>query len=440
MKKSVLVALVLLSFATARGEAEKVRSFKITSSIEGSEYRLQNGFSVYLAVNKKAPLTSVYHWVKAGSLHETKGITGIAHLFEHMMFRPLAEGKAGFFELLKQLGGSANANTRFASTVYTSTVPNENLQKLLQLEADRFTSLHVTDDLLDVERKAVWSEYSTKIDSNPVLDLWWAIYHYGFPGHPYGWTVIGEREDLEKIKAADCNRFFGKYYRPNNVGLFIAGNIKPEEVMKWVEQSYGKWERGEESKLPDDFTAEKKSVRAEGRLPSPARNVLLGYRLPKYNGKNHHIMDLSAHVLFGSNSGLAKKRLVYQKRMASEAGDFNTNYDSGMLKAVITLLPTTSVDDAVKEVSMLPQDFAQISDEEFQAYKREYAISVRESALRNESLNGFLALSWGKWGSVDVVTELLRDDPAVTKAEVMEFLQKIMVADNLVVVTNKGVK
>jgi len=440
MKKILVFAFALLSFANAHGEAEKVRSFQVTPSVQGTEYRLPNGLSVFLAVNKKAPLTSVYHWVKAGSLHETKGITGITHLSEHMMFRPLAEGKSGFFELLKQLGGTANANTRFAATVYTSTVPTENLQKLLQLEADRFTKLSVTDALLDVERKAVWSEYSTKFDANPVIDLWYALFHFGFPGHPYGWTIIGDREDLEKIKAADCNRFFAIYYRPNNIGLFIAGNFAPEQVIKWVEQSYGKWERGEDSKLPDDFVAEKKTFRGEGKLPSPARNVLLGYRIPKYNGKNHHIMDLSAHILFGSNSSLAKKRLVYQKRLASEAGDFNTGYDSGMLEAILTLLPSTSIDDALKEVGELKKDFAQMSDEEFNAYKREYAIGVRESGLRNESLNQYLALSWGKWGSIDIVTEILRQDPAVTKAEITEFVQKIIVPENLVAVTNKGVK
>ncbi|HPI41750.1 MAG TPA: pitrilysin family protein, partial [Pseudobdellovibrionaceae bacterium] len=207
---------------------------KINDHLKTHHYILDNGLEVFLTPNPKAPNVQVAHWVKAGSLHEKKGTTGIAHLFEHMMFRPLKMGAPSFDQQVDKLGAINNANTRFESTYYHTSVPSKNLNELLKIESERFRNLKVSDGLLDLERGAVWSEYSTKFDSNPMLDLWFQIYRKAFPGHPFGWTIIGFREDLEKIKASDCNEFFNTYYRPNNIGLFITGNFDLDKTLPSV--------------------------------------------------------------------------------------------------------------------------------------------------------------------------------------------------------------
>ena len=107
-----------------------IKEVRLRDKVTAAQYELANGLTVVLLPNKLAPLTSVYHWVKAGSLHETPGITGIAHLFEHMMFRPLTPDEPTFFMKVKKLGVAANAFTEFAMTVYTSTVPTKNLHEL----------------------------------------------------------------------------------------------------------------------------------------------------------------------------------------------------------------------------------------------------------------------------------------------------------------------
>lgn len=416
------------------------RTVKVTATITASEYVLPNGLTVYLLPNKRAPISSIYHWVKAGSLHEKPGVTGIAHLFEHMMFRPLKKGDKGFFEILREFGGEANANTRYASTVYTTSVPHQYLERALELESNRFKHLSVDDELLNVERKAVWSEYSTKMDSNPVIDLWMAIYQVGFPGHPFGWTIVGDRADLEKIKAADCNAFFQKYYVPNNVGIFIAGDFDSAKVIADVQRLYGEWKKGEPSVLPASFKKPEATVRGQGKLSSAMRNLMFGYRIPFHDGKNHDLLDITNHIFFASQLSLADRRFVHSKKLASGADDFNNDYDTGMLKGFVQLLPTTKVEQAIAEIPELVKDLEKLPENEFKAFVREYQTNAREAVLRNEDLNQLAALSWGKWGSIDVLAGLVNKPLKITKKEIVAFAKATMTPDNLVIVTNKDVQ
>ncbi|RYZ54978.1 MAG: insulinase family protein, partial [Proteobacteria bacterium] len=330
------LSLGLLSCSTSGGSgsqgsssSSKEKVIAIQGDLKSYEYMLPNGLTVVLTPNSKAPTTSIFHWVKVGSLHETPGITGIAHLFEHMMFRPLQKDAPTFDTLIRPLGGDINANTRYGATVYTTTVSNGKLGEALKLESDRFKKLVVTDDLLKVEREAVRSEYSMGIDSKPQMDLWFTLYSAGFPNHPYGWTIVGDRPDLDKISAKDCNAFFQKFYKPNNVGLFIAGDFDLEQAKAWVLANYGDWQKGENPTEPAPFK-NKGLIKAEGKLTAQNRNLLLGYRLDPINEKNFTLFTLADHLIANSASSLAKGRLVYGEKLASSVSSFNTDYDFGL--------------------------------------------------------------------------------------------------------------
>ncbi|NJO12598.1 MAG: insulinase family protein [Gammaproteobacteria bacterium] len=241
--KVLSVALFAMS-ASAHAAVALKQKLELRGGAKVYEYVLPNQLTLIIIEKPDAPLTSIYHWVKAGSLDETPGITGIAHLFEHMMFRPLAPEEPSFDDKVNKFGASINANTRFESTVYTTTIPTRHLATVLQAEAARFKGLKVTDELLNIEREAVRSEYQTGLDTNPILDFWYTTYIKSFPEHPLGWQIVGVREDLDKIKAADCNAFFAKHYRPNNTGLIIGGAVSAPQVLRLVEASYGDWGAG----------------------------------------------------------------------------------------------------------------------------------------------------------------------------------------------------
>lgn len=411
---------------------------KINNSLITNEYHLPNGLAVFLTENKRAPNVVVGHWVKAGSLHEKPGITGIAHLFEHMMFRPLAPGKPGFFQIASKLGGDLNASTRFESTYYYTAVAPKNLNQLLKVESDRFKNLVVTDALIDVERKAVWSEYSTKFDANPVVDLWFQTYQQAYVGHPFGWMIIGFREDLEKIKASDCNEFFQKYYKPNNIGLFVTGNFKSNDALKNIINLYSDWERGVDSKLPPAFSQKTEEFVGEGKLPSSSNDMMFGFRTPYFDKENAMIQALVNDILFDSKNGLLKKRLVDSKKLASEVSEFNFGYDNGLLKASITLLPSVKISDVRDQVAKIKDDFKSMSNENFTTYKKNIYITTAEGFQRNMALAEFLAKSWGKYGDINITSKYLLNSIDVTRDQVQNFLDTYYQINNFVFLTHKN--
>jgi zinc protease len=442
---SVLVLTAgITACATSKESSRQVGSSEmnpvvIQGDLKSYEYTLPNGLTVVLTPNAKAPTTSIYHWVKVGSLNETPGITGIAHLFEHMMFRPLSKDAPNFDTLVRPLGGDVNANTRYGATVYTTTVSNGTLDQALKLESDRFQKLVVSDDLLKVEREAVRSEYSMGIDSKPMMDLWFTLFQKGFPGHPYGWTIVGDRADLDKINAKDCNTFFQKYYKPNNIGLFIAGDFKLDEAKAWVDKYYSGWQRGESVKAPPPFK-NKGMIRAEGKLSSQAQNILLGYRLGELTEENFTLFTLADHILAGSSNSLSSQRLIDREKIAAGLGVFNTGYDFGLSEFLVVVNPGHSYDEAINSFSSLGDDLEKLSDEEYKAYLLEYQISRAESAMRNTSLNDMLATYWGKYGSIEALQRTLAQPPTISKAELTAYVRKLLAKDNLIAVTNKKAK
>jgi zinc protease len=420
-------------------DLEKTKAIQVlTSDLSTQMYTLPNGLQVFLTENPKAPNVVVGHWVKAGSLHETPGTTGIAHLFEHMMFRPLKKGAPSFFDITTKLGAEFNANTRFEATYFYTAVTPDKLPELLKYESDRFTKLTVTKELLDVERKAVWSEYSTKFDANPIIDLWFQIYRQAYVGHPFGWMIIGQREDLEKITAEDCNKFYKKYYAPNNTGLFITGNFKSEKVLKEIVRLYSPWKKGEVSQLPPPYTQKTTQIVGEGALPSEGRFVLFGLRTPYFNKDNIRTQALVDYIFFDGTHGLLKKRLVDEKKIAASASSFNFDNDNGMLKAGITVLPSTKLSDLQKEALQAGEDFKAMSEADYQTYKNNFYIAAGEGLQRNAALSEFLAVSWGKYADINLTKEIREAPLAVTKAQLQEFLNQYYKADNFIFLTHKG--
>lgn len=398
---------------------------------------LDNGLKVMMVVNKNAPDTAVYHWVRAGSLHETPGVTGIAHLFEHMMFRPALEGETTFKDRIVSLGGGSNANTRFEGTQYTTNIPHDQIEQALAFEAHRFKSLTATDALLDVEREAVRSEYMTKLDANPMIDLWDTFYRKGYADHPYSWMIVGERGDLDAINAEACRQFFDLNYRPNQVGLIISGDFDPNQVLAWVEKHYGDWEKGPKREPVPNYKGKHQFTLAEGKLASQSRDLLVGYRTDHFDADNFYELTLLNHIFFGSEYSLANRRLVFEDKLAANAGEFNFSYDNGSIKALLSLLPNTEIEQAVEGFLKLNDDFRALSADELAAYERELKVSMAENIERNTNLTDTLSLFWGKYGSLETLAQLLDKDHHADKARLQKLIDRWFKRDNMIVVKNR---
>src|SRR5437773_6652055 len=219
-------------------------------------FHLDNGLFVTLSEDHTAPIAAVNLWYHVGSANEKTGRTGFAHLFEHMLFQGSAHvGSNEHFELIQRAGGTLNGSTWLERTNYFETVPSNQLELALWLEANRMGYLlpAMTQEKLDTQRDVVKNERRWSVDNQPYGTWWERLPALCFPeSHPFHHSLIGSMEDLSAASLDDIGEFFATYYRPSNAVLTIAGDFDPEQALTMVERHFGSIPPGErKTPLPD---------------------------------------------------------------------------------------------------------------------------------------------------------------------------------------------
>lgn len=214
-----------------------------SGGLTATEHRLANGLRVVLSEDHLTPVAAVCLWYDVGSRHEVKGRTGLAHLFEHLMFQGSKNVSGnGHFELVQGAGGSLNGTTSFERTNYFETMPTHQLELALWLEADRMGSLlaALDDESMENQRDVVKNERRQRYDNVPYGTAFEKLTALAYPeGHPYHHTPIGSMADLDAASLEDARAFFRTYYAPNNAVLSVVGDIDPEKTLAWVEKYFG---------------------------------------------------------------------------------------------------------------------------------------------------------------------------------------------------------
>src|SRR5256885_775677 len=210
--------------------------------------RLSNGLTVTLSPDHAAPIVAVNVWYHVGSANERAGRTGFAHLFEHMLFQGSADVAANeHFEIVQRAGGTLNGSTWLDRTNYFETVPSNQLELALWLEANRMGYLlpAMTQEKLDTQRAVVKNERRWSLDNQPYGSWWGRLPAICFPAeHPFHHSLIGSTQDLDAASLDDISGFFRTYYTPDNAVLSIAGDFEPRQARRWVEQYFGSIPRG----------------------------------------------------------------------------------------------------------------------------------------------------------------------------------------------------
>ncbi|MEE1826406.1 pitrilysin family protein [Streptomyces sp. BE20] len=292
-----------------------------------TEHRLSNGLRVVLSEDHLTPVAAVCLWYDVGSRHEVKGRTGLAHLFEHLMFQGSANvSNNGHFELVQGAGGSLNGTTSFERTNYFETMPAHQLELALWLEADRMGSLLAALDETSMEnqRDVVKNERRQRYDNVPYGTAFEKLTALSFPdGHPYHHTPIGSMADLDAATLEDARAFFRTYYAPNNAVLSVVGDIDPEQAIAWVEKYFGSIPAHDgkqpprDGALPDTVGRE---VRELIREDVPSRALMASYRLPHDGTREADAADLALTILGSGESSRLYNRLVRRDRTAVAAG------------------------------------------------------------------------------------------------------------------------
>ncbi|WP_458088609.1 M16 family metallopeptidase [Streptomyces malaysiensis] len=298
-----------------------------SGGLKATEHRLANGLRVVLSEDHLTPVAAVCLWYDVGSRHEVKGRTGLAHLFEHLMFQGSAQVTGnGHFELVQGAGGSLNGTTSFERTNYFETMPAHQVELALWLEADRMGSLltALDEESLENQRDVVKNERRQRYDNVPYGTAFEKLVAMAYPeGHPYHHTPIGSMADLDAASLEDAREFFRTYYAPNNAVLSIVGDIDPEQTLAWVEKYFGSIASHDGKRPPRDGTLPEViggQLREVVEEEVPARALMAAYRLPHDGTRESDAADLALTVLGGGESSRLHNRLVRRDRTAVAAG------------------------------------------------------------------------------------------------------------------------
>lgn len=284
-------------------------------AIPYKKYQLANGLTVLVHEDSSDPLVHVDVTYHVGSAREEAGKSGFAHFFEHMMFQG-SENVADeeHFKIITEAGGNLNGTTNSDRTNYFQTVPVNQLEKVLWLEADRMGFLldAVTEKKFEVQRETVKNERGQRVDNQPYGRLFERVSQALYPDmHPYSWPVIGWMDDLNRANVNDVKAFFLRWYGPNNATLTIGGDVKAEEILPLVQKYFGTIPVG-----PAVEPAAKQLLTlSEDRYISMEDNVhlpLLYVTYPSVYARHQDeaALDILAEILGGGNNSLLYKNLV----------------------------------------------------------------------------------------------------------------------------------
>ena len=290
------------------------------------ESTLDNGLRVVVRTDHTAPAVALNIWYDVGSRHEQPGLTGFAHLFEHLMFQGSANVASGeHFGLLEPLGAALNATTSFDRTNYFETVPTGALDLALWLEADRMGGLLAALDQanLDNQRDVVKNERRQSYDNRPYGTAWERLFALAFDeGHPYHHLPIGSMADLDAASLSDVRDFFTTHYGPGNAVLTLVGDVTAEDALARVRRYF---DPVPATPAPPEPTAPPIAPLAEPRVdvvhaevPAPA--AYLGWPLPADGSPEADAAEVALRVLADGPSSRLEVRLVRREETAQSVG------------------------------------------------------------------------------------------------------------------------
>jgi zinc protease len=323
--------------------------------IEYNEAVLPNGLKIITHEDHSTPVINMQVWYHVGSKDEKPGRTGFAHLFEHLMFKGSAHIKPEEHDkIVSSAGGVSNAYTQDDVTVYWQSFPANYLEKVLWMEADRMSTLDVSEDNFTSEREVVKEERLTRIDNPPYGDLFELLYDNAFQVHPYKHVTIGSMKDLDSATIADVREFYQTYYVPDNATIVIAGDFKTGQALDWIRKYFGTIRRGTKPILRPDSTEppQAKERRVPHLKPVPLPAYVAGYHIPADGDADSYPLVIASSILSEGRSSRIYRSLVYEKRLAMEA-DASGNFTEhpNLFFATIILNQGSSMDAAEKSLN-----------------------------------------------------------------------------------------
>jgi zinc protease len=430
--------LVLLLFLTScRGD---VGALGINLELEREV--LSNGLVVILVEDHTVPVVSYQTWYRVGSVDEKPGLTGIAHLFEHLMFKGTPKyGPKEFFLQLEAKGAEVNAFTTRDYTVYYESMTSKLLPQVIDMEADRMANLILDDAVLQTERQVVFEERRLRTDNSPTGKMQEALWSQAYVRHPYQWPVIGLPEDLLRITVEDLRAFFKAHYQPANATVIIVGDFEPKSTLELIKKSYG----GIPGRPRPERTIPKEPEQNEERRlvlydQVASERFSQAYHITSASDNDTYALDVLSNILFEGESSRANRSLVEEKDISlGVSGSSYTPTYPGLLLVSGTMkggLPTEQAEAALDQVVSEVQDKG-VTQEEIDIAVRQLTVQLVDSVRTPHGKGQLIGSIVTIFGSPRRFAEDLEKYTQVTREDVKRVARKYLIQNNRSIVILK---
>jgi len=403
-------------------------------------FTLRNGMEVVVIEDRRAPVVTQMVWFKVGAADEPRGQSGIAHFFEHLMFKGTKDIPPGeFSKTVARNGGEDNAFTSWDYTAYYERIARDRLDLVMRMEADRMRNLRMLPEDIASEREVIVEERRQRIDNSPGAILGERMRAMLYPHHPYGTPVIGWLHEMQQLDNPALSDFYRTWYAPNNAILVVAGDVDAEELRPLAERTFGRLRPTRD--LParvwvadPPATGPMRVSHADPKVRQPSVSRI--YRSISYStdaGRQAHALDVAMEILGGSETSRFYRALVEDQRLAVGAG---VSADAaGIGGGTVTIYATPAEGVSLEQVeAAMDSVIAEFlrdgpTEEETQRAKSNLAAAAIYARDSQESLANIFGSSLAEGESIEDIVTWPDDIAAVTREEALEMARQTLALD-----------
>lgn len=394
---------------------------------------LSNGLTVIANHDKASKMAAVNILYKVGARNENPSRTGLAHLFEHLMFRGTKQ-VPDFDTPVQMACGENNAFTNNDYTDFYITLPVDNIETALWLESDRMRGLDLSKEACDIEKRVVIEEFKQRYLNQPYGDLNMLMRDMVYTRHPYRWATIGlSPKHIEEASLEEIHAFYNRFYQPSNAILSISADITPERVFELAEKWFGAIPNVEHSTpaIPQE-PQQTEARRLEVERDVPATNITIAFHIGDRLSRDFYLGDITSDLLAGGDSARLYERLIKTKRLFSTVNAYiSGDVDCGTFTFTGQLLPDTTEQQAEEafweEINALKH--LDISDYELEKVKNKFEANTLfgEINVMNKAMNlGYYAML----GDLSLINREVDIYRSLNAADIHDFAQRIFTPEN----------
>ncbi len=432
-RRNLLAAVLLLA-------ALRLVQPAAAQKLDVKRLKLDNGLTVLALEDRALPSVAFHVVYRVGSRNERPGITGLSHLFEHMMFNGSAKYPPKVFDhVIEAGGGSSNAFTTSDTTEYMEEFSTATLDSVLRMEADRMRALKIDRANVEQERGIVKEERRANLDNSPGAEMWELLSNHAFRAHPYRWDTIGFMKDIDAIRVEDARAYFATYYAPNNAVVAVVGDFDTKRLFEAVRRYFGGIPRHAPPRPvvnaePPQRGETRVSLHRAAELPE----VLIGYHGVAQQTPDEPALDLLASILSAGESSRLYRSLVYEKQIATSAWAGNdSRFDPGLFTFSAQAQPGHTAAECEAAIYAAIDDVQKSGVTARELRKAKNMLRVGQVGVYKTNLGraGMLASYEAKFGDWRVWTRVLPRYEKVTAADVQRAAKRYLTERNRTVVT-----